>query len=469
MASPRMHLVRSLVPVLALCLAACDGNTQTGSGGSGGAGAGGSGGSSSGGGGQGGNAASPQDILTTDLQLDLATRIGKATVVVVPASGSTTVDLEVGGLKLNAMTLDGAPAEYTVSDGHALIDTKGATGAVTVVADYLFPARPSDKFDGWMPASGVTFLWPYFCSNLFPCTSAPDDGVTFTMTVTGTDAALTAIYPKTTTSDAPSYMPAVAVGEYTKVDLGATKAGTKLSVWHLPGEEALAQDGTAHLKSVFDFYESTYGAYSFGPEAGSVSADWGPGAFGGMEHHPFFHVGKDDLGNEEVHAHEAAHGWFGDGVRIACWEDFVLSEGTVTYLAAHGLERVGGPNLWPSYVDDLDTLCTGGDVNTVALPSTCNEIDLLNNDLWSLVPYLKGACFYEDVADLIGPGVVDQVLGEFYKAHVGKAARMSEMIDALKAAASDADKAQIDTLVTEWLLTEACPADYAARCSAHMP
>ena len=42
-------------------------------------------------------------------------------------------------------------------------------------------------------------------------------------------------------------------------------------------------------------------------------------------------------------AHEAAHGWFGNGVRLRCWEDFVLSEGTASYLAARVLEEVAGP------------------------------------------------------------------------------------------------------------------------------
>ena len=241
-----------------------------------------------------------------------------------------------------------------------------------------------------------------------------------------------------------------------------------MSAWYLPDQGALeaAQAGTAHLVAVFDFFEETYGAYTFGAEVGSVSADWGPGAYGGMEHHPFWHVSRDDFGSEEVHAHEAAHGWFGDGVRIACWEDFVLSEGTVTYLAAHALESVGGPDLWPSYVGSLEAICTGASVNTVALPGTCGEIDLLDDALWSLVPYIKGACFYEDVADLVGPAVLDEALADFYAAHANEPATMRAMVEVIESKAP-AQKDAIETLVTEWLLTEACPADYAARCGSH--
>jgi aminopeptidase N len=198
-----------------------------------------------------------------------------------------------------------------------------------------------------------------------------------------------------------------------------------------------------------------------------VAVTWGVGALGGMEHHPMWHLAGPAMGSQEVHAHEAAHGWFGDGIRIACWEDFVLSEGTVTYMAAHGMERVNGPDLWPSYVDSLDAICTGADVNTIALPDTCNAIDLLTDDLWSLVPYIKGACFYEDVADLIGQDLLDEALSDFYKAHVNKTAHMRDLIDLIESKDA-ANKAAIETLVTDWLLTKDCPADYANRCGTHL-
>jgi aminopeptidase N len=42
------------------------------------------------------------------------------------------------------------------------------------------------------------------------------------------------------------------------------------------------------------------------------------------------------MGREVDQVHEAAHGWFGDGVRLRCWEDFVLSEGTASHLDARG-------------------------------------------------------------------------------------------------------------------------------------
>src|SRR5213592_1754219 len=108
-----------------------------------------------------------------------------------------------------------------------------------------------------------------------------------------------------------------------------------------------------------------------------------------MEHHPYWHVAKDAMSDEETQAHEAAHGWFGNGVRIRCWEDFVLSEGTVSYLAARALEKVGGAAagkaVWDSYQLQLDAAVMNGD--TIALPDTCNAIDIISDPLWSSIPY----------------------------------------------------------------------------------
>ena len=40
--------------------------------------------------------------------------------------------------------------------------------------------------------------------------------------------------------------------------------------------------------------------------------------------------------------------------------------------------------------------------NAMVLPDgTCNAIDFERDPIWSLTTYMKGACFYEEVADLI--------------------------------------------------------------------
>ncbi len=288
----------------------------------------------------------------------------------------------------------------------------------------------------------------------------------FTLDVTGYSDDMTAVYPTRIGADAPPDMLGRAVGEYAESPLGTTAAGTRLSVWSLPGGEADALTGTVNLRGVFDFLERTYGPYAYGDHAGSVSIDWDD--IGGMEHHPYWHIASNSMRSEEVHAHEAAHGWFGDAVRFACWEDFVLSEGTTTYIAGRALESLGGPDLFLTYAAELEHICnpdTG--VNTPALLDTCEEIDILVAPLWSMVPYMKGACFYEDVGDLIGPEALDEVIASFYQEHMGKAATMRKMIDAIEERVEGDQAAALDALVVDWLTGLECPTNYRERCQQY--
>jgi hypothetical protein len=366
-----------------------------------------------------------RDILSTALSLDLGTRHGTARIAV-GGDGGAGASFEVGDLSIATVTGASGPLRWSRDGGW--LDVEVGPAATSFTVDYTFQGH--SNFDGWLPANGLSFLWPYFCGNLFPCHSAPADGLTFTMAVTGVPSGKTAVFPATIPADAPSYMPAIAVGDYTYTRVGSTDAGTEVGVYSLPGHLAQAQAGTQGLDLAFDWYERTLGPYTFGAKVASVEAAWGPGGYGGMEHHPFWHVAQGSMGDRVTHYHEAAHGWFGDGVRIQCWEDFVLSEGTVSYLAARAMKEVQNVDVWADYQTALDDAIAAGD--TVALPSTCNAIDLLTDPLWSDIPYMKGAFFFRAVEQQVGAAALDRTLSKFYRAHVGGAARMQDLLDAIK-------------------------------------
>ncbi len=395
-----------------------------------------------------------RDILSYDLAIDLAAKTGTVTISVAGES-STGLSLDVGNLVIETVADDFGALEHIDLGAQLNIGVPAGGESRTLTITYAFTSH--DNFDGWMEEQGVTFLWPAFCGNLYPCNPDPADGATFTMSVTGAQG--TAVYPESIPGQAPTYMPAIAVGDFTEMALGTTPAGTAVSVWYEPGQEAAAVAGTTNLVDVFEFLETTYGPYTFGSKVGTVSADWGGGDFGGMEHHPLWHISSGSLSDEETNAHEAAHGWYGNGVRIACWEDFVLSEGIVTYMAARALEE-SGVDLWPQYDCELKSICNSGE-NTTALLDTCGEIDLINHELWSSTPYQKGAQYLREVAAVLGVEVVDQALAEFYEANVGKAARMRDLVALLK---SKGRSEEIEALTVAWLETEACPASAAALC-----
>jgi aminopeptidase N len=368
-----------------------------------------------------------REIVKTALDVDVSA-LRASVRVTFAASEQPGASLEIGDLTIDAVMMNGGALPHAIAGTQLDLGLPALSQPITIDIGYRYQLH--DKFDG-ASSKGYTFLWPYYCGNLFPCHSQPADGVTFSLDVTGVPDGKTAVFAPAIEHDAPSYQVAWAIGDYTQLDLGTTAAGTRLSVWHLPGEAQAAANGTQNLVAAFDWLEQTIGPYRFGNHAGSVSVAWGPGAYGGMEHHPRWHVGSSSLASQETNVHEAAHGWFGGGIRITCWEDFVLSEGTVTYLAARALDVVAptiGAQIWQGYESELSGIAA----TNLVWPASCGSVDILNDNLFTNAPYIRGAFFYKGVADKVGAGKLDEALAAFYRAHAGGSATMQDMLDTIE-------------------------------------
>jgi hypothetical protein len=367
-----------------------------------------------------------RDIRNVELAVDVSSRRATATLELAP-SKTSGASFEVGDLDVTFVGTGAGPRAHR-RIGERL-DVAAPAGKTRVRVEYGFALQP--KLEGAL--AHATFLWPYHCGNLYPCKSDPADGLRFSLELTGVPPGQTAVYARSIPADAPPYMLAWAIGDYTRVELGTTAHGRKVSVHYLPGEKAKALAATEKLAQIFEWLETTYGGYLFGDEVGSVSANWGEGAFGGMEHHPYWHVSHDSMGDEEVHAHEAAHGWFGNGVRLACWEDLTLSEGTTSYAAVRAIDAVRGPaaaaKVWKEYEAQLDAVIASED--RIAWPRTCGEIDVYT-DLWNDVVYMKGAFFYRAIEKAVGREAIDRALAAFYAEHRGRAASMQDMLVAIE-------------------------------------
>jgi aminopeptidase N len=367
-----------------------------------------------------------REILDTQLLVDVTALAGKATITFGPSTAGAS--LEIGDLLVSSVTENGDPIMFATTGAQLDLALPGSSQPRTVEISYAFKLH--EKFDG-VSAKGFTFLWPYYCGNVFPCHSQPADGTTFSLDVQGVPTGKTAVFPTSIPKDAPAYQIAWSVGDYVETTLGATTAGTQLSVWHTASEATTATNGTQNLVAAFDWFEKTLGAYRFGTKAGTVSVPWGPGAYGGMEHHPRWHVGASSLGSQETNVHEAAHGWFGDGIRLQCWEDFVLSEGTVTYLAARALDVVAptvGAQTWTNYANELGSIPPTDPV----WPQSCGKVDVLKDNLFTNAPYIRGAFFYKGVADKVGAAKLDEALAAFYQAHAGSSATMADMLQTIQ-------------------------------------
>jgi aminopeptidase N len=366
-----------------------------------------------------------REIIDTQLSFDVSAMTGTATITFGPST-SAGASLEVGDLMIDSVSVPHA-IDADAKQMNLGLPASSEQRTIEVAFHYV----THTQFNG-ASSIGFTLLWPYHCGNLFPCHSAPADGTTFSLDLTGVPSTAKAVYPATL-AEAPAYQIAWSVDDYTEVPLGTTEAGTQLYVWHRPTRGAIAMAGTANLVAAFNWFEKTLGPYRFGPKVGTVDVNWGRGGLGGMEHHPYWHVGSESLDSEEVNVHEAAHGWFGAGIRLQCWEDFVLSEGTVTYLAARALDAVApdvGAVVWTDYAGQLTRLSGSAPV----WPQSCGAIDILEDNLFSNAPYIRGAFFYRGVAMKLGdPVLLDQALAAFYAEHAGGTATMQQMLDKIRA------------------------------------
>ena len=371
-----------------------------------------------------------RDILSTDLAVDLAAMTATATITLAP-SPSTGASFEVGDLAIDSVTMDDRDGAALAWKDSAMRLDVGVPASVplTIAIAYhwhYWPGQEGASSVGW------TLTWPYWCGHLFPCHSSPADGVRFTMHLANVPSGEVAVYPAAIPADAPSYQLAWAIAPFTELDLGTTTAGTHLHVWYQGRDGASATSATAHLRDAFDWFEQTLGPYPFGGDVGSVEVAWGAGAYGGMEHHPYWHISSNAIGDQVTHVHESAHGWFGDGIRLGCWEDFVLSEGTVSYLAARAIEatqgQAAGDGVWTEYQHELAQL-TGTEP---VYPDGCDPYDILASGLFTNAPYMRGAFFYRAVAQTIGEAKLDSVLASFYAKHRGQTAHMSDMLDEIR-------------------------------------
>jgi aminopeptidase N len=382
-------------------------------------------------GGAGGEAGTPvdrpegllRDILTTGLELDTTTRRGTATITLAPSS-SEIVTFEIGNLVIESVEHDGALVAF--DDRGALLDVRVPLSIepATVVITYRYYHH--EEFDG-VSTNGYSITWPDFCGNVFPCHSDPADGVRFSLKLSG--GSVPFVHASEIPFEAPSYMLGWVQRSLTELALGSTSVGTSVSVFFdpvTPSAEDEAKLGTGQLVAGFDWYETTLGAYRFGSKVGSVPAPW-PGGFTGMEHHPLWHVRTDRMNDPFTHFHEAAHGWFGNGVRLRCWGELALSEGTASYLASRALEAVGNltdaAKMWQTYEAWADDRRYSSQVP--AWSSACGPYD---HEADNYQTYTRGALFLRALEQRIGRETLDEALRAFYGAYVGNAAGIEDLL-----------------------------------------
>lgn len=346
-------------------------------------------------------------------------------------------------LTITSVKVNGHDVPFSMKDGRLHVS---AAGAKSVEVNYGVKAVGKgddayglikDKYSGRM----WTMTWPYNTGALFPSNSAPDDGVTTRVSVkvgqgfevvgTGTKNADGSFATK---SQAPAYAFAFyAAKDFQLGDAGSSKDGVAVTGFGTASVPKALRDAYLQTaKDSLDFYSKWLGAYDYGNTLKLVELE---GGLGGMEHTGAVAImlssARDPDYGKETAAHETAHHWFGDNVRIAGWNDFWMSEGFTNYATYRFFRASQGE---PKYVQLLDRakleLQDALTANPHALSAPKNT-DV--NEIFDSVPYEMGPWMLRMMESKLGTPKMDSLLRDWFQTHRQKTVSTEQFVTFAKA------------------------------------
>lgn len=212
----------------------------------------------------------------------------------------------------------------------------------------------------------------------------------------------------------PSYLIALAVG-----DLHFKAMGERTGVY---SEAAILDAAAAEFEdteSMLIATEKAFGPYSWDRYDLLILPPSFP--FGGMENPRLSFITPTVIAGDKslvsLIAHELAHSWSGNTVTNATWRDLWLNEGFTTYLTYRIMEMVYGEKRFAMEAvlgrQDLQA-----DIDTLAADDQILAIDLRGrdpDDVFSNIPYEKGALFLRELEQKVGRAEFDKFLLAYFK------------------------------------------------------
>ncbi|KUN87972.1 metallopeptidase [Streptomyces bungoensis] len=314
------------------------------------------------------------DVSHYALTLDYTPRtrhlVGKAVITARAAKDLSAFDLDLSGLHVDAVTVEGKDArvsragqELTVRPHDDL--TKGETFTTTV--RYSGTPRtltdPDGSKEGWLPtADGALGLGePVGSMAWFPGNHHPSDKAAYDITVTVPDG-LQAVsngeltgqssrngrttYSWHTGRPMASYLAIVAVGHFT---LTHTEGPHGLPVLTAvdPTQAAASRKVLAKLPAILAWEEYNFGPYPFSSAGAIIDRPNDIGYALETQNRPVFPGAPDT----STLVHELAHEWYGDSVTPKSWRDMWLNEGFATYAEWLYDEDHGGKSAQQTFTD----------------------------------------------------------------------------------------------------------------------
>lgn len=402
------------------------------------------------------------DITTDDD--DISTIEGVATITAQAKQKLARFNLDLTGLRVEGVTVDGKKATFTRVDRELRIKPAkpiAADAPFEVVVNYS--GKPSSGeiesvglVNGWLDLGSevVTLGEPDGSNRWFPANDHPRDKATYTFHLTvpkGTTAVAngelaskseeldTTTFVWEETAPMASYLAQLGIGDFTIDDQPRVGSVEIRNVIATPLVDEAADSAVAQTREMLEYFTSVFGPFPF-DVYGVLVADSQLGF--GFEGQTLTLSGSDVLGSStgssSLLAHEMVHQWFGDAVSVDSWQDIWLNEGFATY----------GEWLWRDHalgipmdrsVDAARDTVGDGSGRPVDDPSL--------EDMFAEDVYERGALTLDALRSEVGDATFSEILHAYLTEFSGKTASTDDFIRV----AETVSKKDLGDFFDDWL------------------
>ena len=406
--------------------------------------------------------ANPEFIKVTHLKLDLTVDFAKKVLVGTAeldfqkvAHNATQLILDTRDLTINSVTAMGKEVNFNVANGDSFLGAALTIDVPSAVDSVLISYQTSPR------ASGVQWLTPeqtagkkhpflftqaqaIHARSFIPLQDSPQVRMTYEATIRTPKSLLAVmsasndpnterdgIYEFSMPQPIPSYLIALAVG-----DLHFKSMGERTGVYSEKGILNAAAAEFADTESMLVATEEAFGPYSWDRYDLLILPPSFP--FGGMENPRLSFITPTVIAGDKslvsLIAHELAHSWSGNTVTNATWRDLWLNEGFTTYLTYRIMQMVYGDERFEMEAvlgrQDLQA-----DIDSLSGKDQIMAIDLRGrdpDDVFSNIPYEKGALFLRELELKVGRENFDQFLLNYFEKFAFKSITTDQFISYLE-------------------------------------